>query len=491
MKKYRFELFKLISEIGVLLVYFFMFYVLLARYIPFEGLPGLPRQKVVIVCSVLYCLLFWIFLTWLEALSIGKRRLLDLIFGFFFSSFCVNLIAAVLCRIFMWLPFWRTAGVFVLMVLVQSAIGFLWVMICHKLYERFQFRKEAVFVYGNREDKGEFVRVNNTINKYFRISRSVDFREGIEAVKAAVGENGSDSVVYLGDIPSEIRNVILKYCMENRIDCYTIPKISDIYIQSADMMQLNDKLLLHDSPLELEPARLAVKRLMDIVVSAVLLAVLSPVMLVIAALIKAEDGGPVLYRQKRVTKDEKEFDVFKFRSMRVDAEADGARMAGKNDERVTRVGRVIRNIHFDELPQLVNVLRGEMSLVGPRPERKEFIEEYSERVPEFRERLKVKGGLTGYAQVYGRYNSEPEDKIKYDLYYIYNYSLFLDIKILILTVRILFQKENTEGIEEGQRNALKQKKSGPPKKEEEKNVKTENAEEKDVKQAEKENAEAV
>ena len=156
--------------------------------------------------------------------------------------------------------------------------------------------------------------------------------------------------------------------------------------------------------------------------------------------------------------------MYKFRSMRSDSEKYGARLAQKNDSRVTKVGRVIRNLHFDELPQLVNVLRGEMSLVGPRPERQEFIDAYAQRIPEFPERLKVKGGLTGYAQVYGRYNTEPEDKIKYDLYYIYNYSLWLDIKLLILTVRILFQKENTEGVEEGQISAIKERKKDSEKK---------------------------
>ena len=133
--------------------------------------------------------------------------------------------------------------------------------------------------------------------------------------------------------------------------------------------------------------------------------------------------------------------------MREDAEKDGIQLAKKNDDRVTRIGKIIRNLHFDELPQLIQVLKGDMSLVGPRPERQEYIDAYTQRIPEFKERLKVKAGLTGYAQVYGRYNSEPEDKIKYDLYYIYNYSFWLDIKLLILTVRILFQKENTEGFD--------------------------------------------
>jgi exopolysaccharide biosynthesis polyprenyl glycosylphosphotransferase len=245
--------------------------------------------------------------------------------------------------------------------------------------------------------------------------------------------------------------------MSSKIECYSIPKISDIYIQNAEVLQLNDKLLLKYPKMEIQDEKKAAKRLLDIVGALVMLVCASPVMLVIAILIKLEDGGKIFYLQDRVTQDGRPFLMCKFRSMHPNAEKDGARLAQKNDDRVTRVGRVIRNLHFDELPQLINVLKGEMSLVGPRPERQEFIDEYSKKIPEFPERLKVKGGLTGYAQVYGRYNSEPEDKIKYDLYYIYNYSLWLDIKILILTIRILFQKENTEGVDEDQISAMKNK----------------------------------
>ena len=149
-------------------------------------------------------------------------------------------------------------------------------------------------------------------------------------------------------------------------------------------------------------------------------------MLAIGCLIKLEDGGPVFYRQERITKNGKPFLMLKFRSMKIDAEKEGPRLSYVNDQRVTRVGKYIRNLHFDELPQLFNVLKGEMSLVGPRPERKEFIQEYSRVIPEFSQRLKVKGGLTGYAQIYGKYTPGPEDKVKYDLIYIYNYSLRLD-----------------------------------------------------------------
>ena len=141
---------------------------------------------------------------------------------------------------------------------------------------------------------------------------------------------------------------------------------------------------------------------------------------IISLCIKLEDGGPVFYRQERVTRYGKSFSMLKFRSMVTDAEKDGPQLASRNDSRITRTGKILRNLHLDELPQLFNVLSGEMSMVGPRPERQEFIETYSKIIPEFRERLRVKGGLTGYAQIYGKYSTGPEDKIKYDLIYIYN-----------------------------------------------------------------------
>ena len=435
-------------------VCFFMILHIMYRLSFFGDLSENMRTKSIIFVSLLYCIAFYVLLVMLEGLGIGKRRLLDLFFGFFFSSFSVNAVFAVICGIFLPFIFGKLLIIAMLLVVIESAFGVIWVMSCHRVYEKYQFRKEAVFIYGNREDEGEFTRINNTINRYFKISRSINCEIGFEAICREIRES---SVVYLGDIPVSVRNRILKYCMQKKTDCYCIPKISDIYIQNSKVFQLNDKLLLRYPPLEVERGKAIIKRAMDIVISSLMLVIFSPVMLAIAIAIKLTDHGPVIFKQERLTKNGKSFYMYKFRSMTVDAEKDGAQLASKYDKRVTKVGKIIRNIHFDELPQLVNILKGEMSLVGPRPERAEFIEEYSRFIPEFTERLKVKGGLTGYAQVYGRYNTEPEDKIKYDLYYIYNYSLRMDIKLIILTVRILFQKENTEGIEEGQISALKEK----------------------------------
>ena len=198
-----------------------------------------------------------------------------------------------------------------------------------------------------------------------------------------------------------------------------------------------------------------VKRAMDIVLSLLGILAASPFMLVIAAAIRLYDRGPVLYKQERLTKDGESFMIYKFRSMSVHSEEQGARLAAKGDERVTPVGRVIRAVHLDELPQLFNILKGEMSMVGPRPERQVIADQYTKEIPEFVLRLKVKAGLTGYAQVYGKYNTTPYDKLKLDLTYIENYNVWLDIRILFLTFKILFVRENTEGVDASQTTAIK------------------------------------
>ena len=199
---------------------------------------------------------------------------------------------------------------------------------------------------------------------------------------------------------------------------------------------------------------LFVKRAVDIILSLLGIIILSPFMIITAFLVKL-DGGPALYKQTRLTKDEKEFEILKFRSMRVDAEKDGvARLStGDKDDRITKVGKIIRKIRFDELPQLFNILKGDMTIVGPRPERPEIADQYYEFLPEFRLRLQAKAGLTGYAQVYGQYNTEPEDKLLFDLMYISHPSLWNDLKIMFATIKVLFIKDSTEGIAEGQTTA--------------------------------------
>ena len=184
--------------------------------------------------------------------------------------------------------------------------------------------------------------------------------------------------------------------------------------------------------------------------------VLSPVFLATAIAIKAYDHGPVFYKQVRLTRDGKTFKIIKFRSMRVDAEKDGvARLStGDNDDRITPVGKIVRKCRLDELPQLWNILVGEMSIVGPRPERPEIAEQYYRTMPDFQLRLQVKAGLTGYAQVYGKYNTDPYEKLQFDLMYINNMGILTDLELMFATVGILFGSESTTGVEAGQVTAL-------------------------------------
>ena len=175
-----------------------------------------------------------------------------------------------------------------------------------------------------------------------------------------------------------------------------------------------------------------------------------------AIAVKLYDGGPVLYKQVRCTTNGRQFRILKFRSMRMDAEEDGvARLASKKDSRITPVGKFIRKVRLDELPQLFNIIKGDMSFIGPRPERPEIIAQYLEVMPEFVYRMKVKAGLAGYAQVYGKYNTTPYDKLKLDLAYIENYSVWLDLKLMLLTLKVLLWPDSTEGVEADQITAMK------------------------------------
>jgi lipopolysaccharide/colanic/teichoic acid biosynthesis glycosyltransferase len=236
-----------------------------------------------------------------------------------------------------------------------------------------------------------------------------------------------------------------------------MPKITDVLLKGADQMNLFDTPILLIREYNLTMEERFIKRTADIICSLILIVLTSPFMVLTALLVKLYDGGPVLYKQIRVTENNREFTIMKFRSMRVDAEKDGvARLASKGDSRITPIGKFIRKVRLDELPQLFNILVGDMTFIGPRPERPEIIKQYMEMMPEFAFRTKVKAGLAGYAQVYGKYNTTPYDKLKLDLYYIENYSFWLDVQLALLTLKILLTPDSTEGIESSQITAMRE-----------------------------------
>ena len=241
--------------------------------------------------------------------------------------------------------------------------------------------------------------------------------------------------IYLYDMSAIRRNDILKYCFAMGKDVYITAKLSDVQLRYSYLTQNLDCPIYYSQKPGLPKRAQVVKRVLDIMGALLGLLTFAPVFLLIVAAIKIEDQGPVFFRQTRCTVGNRCFQIIKFRSMVCGAEESGGPMlADYEDIRITRVGRMLRKCKLDELPQLFNILKGDMSFVGPRPERPELIRETVKHIPEFAFRTSVKAGLTGYAQVHGDYHTDFLEKLKWDLIYIENYSLILDIKILLMTI---------------------------------------------------------
>ena len=309
-------------------------------------------------------------------------------------------------------------------------------------------RTVLIYAYSEAMENGQMI-INNMPWRFALVGQlAVD---GDPARTLAELKAMNAEAVMICGVSSSVRNDIVKFCIAEKMEAYVRPNIGDYLINGAKTMQMCSLPVMLCQRCSPSVWYLVVKRGMDIVLSLAALVILSPLMLVTAAAIKLYDGGPVFYKQIRLTKDRKEFYVYKFRSMRVDAEKDGvARLASQGDDRITPVGKVIRSLRIDELPQLLCILMGTMTIVGPRPERPEIAEQYEKEMPEFALRLQAKAGLTGYAQVYGKYNTSPYNKLQMDLQYIGSMGLVTDLKIIFATIKVLFVPESTEGVAQGQ-----------------------------------------
>lgn len=353
-------------------------------------------------------------------------------------------------------------GDFLAMMLEQIIIVIIYVNIANRIYQNIFPPRKLLLIHGDRPIEDICNKFESRRDKYL-ITKTMDVKEGYEAICDTIlkaYETDECNAVVLGDISVEDRSPLVKFCYGHSIRVYILPKITDVIMSGASELHVFDSPMLLTREYCLTMEQRFFKRTIDIVCALILLVLASPFMLLTALAVKLYDGGPVLYKQVRCTINQKPFYIMKFRSMRTDAEKDGvARLAQKNDSRITPVGKFIRKCRLDELPQLINILRGDMSFIGPRPERPEIIEQYLEVMPEFAFRMKVKAGLAGFAQVYGKYNTSPYDKLKLDLTYIENYSVWLDIKLMLLTLKVLFWPDSTEGVETEQITALKEEKN--------------------------------
>ena len=309
-------------------------------------------------------------------------------------------------------------------------------------YHRHVAPQETAVIYGNESVKEFLRKIEEKSWRLFHIHSKVSAENGLEEIEAAI--DCSETVI-LYQIDYSLREELIYYCINQRKVFYVTPTITDIVASGFENRHFIDSPLMKHGCYQESLMMAFLKRSMDIGVSLFGLVITLPITLITMIAIKLEDGGTVFFRQERYTKDWKKFHIIKFRSMIMDAEKEGDMLCGINDNRVTKVGAVIRRFRIDEIPQLVNVLRGDMALVGPRPERVENVEKYTKELPQFAYRLQVKSGLTGYAQLYGKYNTSAYDKLRLDLIYIENRSLILDLKLIMLTLKMLFIPESTEG----------------------------------------------
>ncbi len=395
------------------------------------------------MAAAIYFILYFVIGKWMNAFKIGVNRKFNILASQVLALATVDVIEILVSMAItgQFRFFHEFTEIYFLLWLVQSlVIGTLCVLMV-SLYRRLFPPLQLLEVYGSyHNDLSEKI---NAVPYKYHITMFLSYKEGEEAIRQ---ELENFDAVLINDVPSEMENRIIKMCFDANKRFYLVPKISDIIVKSSENLNLFDTPLLLNKNNGISFAQRFIKRFFDIVLSGIALVVLSPILLITAIAIHMEDGGPVFFTQKRCTYNLKEFEILKFRSMIVDAEKDGRpHPAGEKDPRITKVGNIIRATRIDELPQLINILKGDMSIVGPRPERIEHVHKYMEDIPEFSYRYKVKGGLTGYAQVYGKYNTTALDKLKLDLIYITSYSLLLDLQIIFETVKILFQKDSTEG----------------------------------------------
>lgn len=402
----------------------------------------------------IYGILLLFFSNMYGGMRIGYLKNAEVIFSQLFATLLVNIITYCQISLMVREPFHIPS--YVSMMVLQVCWVIIWIMIASLIYKNIFPPRKLLLVHGDRPIEDILRKFAGRKDK-FEVSKCMHIDAGVDAVNKEALER-YDAVV-LWDISVEDRNKIMKFCYGQSIRIYIMPKIPDVILKGAEELHLFDTPLLLTREYVLTIEQRFIKRCIDLFCSLILFVLASPFMLLTAIAVKLYDGGPVLYKQVRCTTGGKQFSILKFRSMRVDAEKDGvARLAAKNDSRITPVGRFIRKVRLDELPQLLNIIRGDMSFIGPRPERPEIIAQYMEIMPEFAFRMKVKAGLAGYAQVYGKYNTTPYDKLKLDLAYIENYSVWLDLKLMLLTLKVLLWPDSTEGVESDQVTAMKQEK---------------------------------
>lgn len=410
---------------------------------------GYFGTKTLLMVGVLYCVVYFFFVKMYDAHKIGLYRLQELAFSQMLAyGICdgVLFIAA-----FFWFHNFQRIRIrlFLLAFVLQFALILINTFLFNRLYAHFDEPRKIMILYGSQDYKRLLVKIQEK-NRRYQVLACMSESEDISAILEALAKCKD---IYLCDVRDEVKDRVILFCNAHQKDIHISMDIGDLLILGDEVSHTFDTPFLRNKKTPVAWYYPFLKRLSDIVISMTAILLLSPIMIVTALGIKLYDHGPVFYKQTRLTKDGRRFEIIKFRSMKMDAEKNGAQLSTVHDDRITPIGKIIRKLRIDELPQLFNILKNDMAVVGPRPERPEIASQYEQDIPEFYLRLQVKAGLTGYAQVYGKYNTTPLDKLKLDLIYIAQRSVLFDLRILFYTLKIIFIPESTEGIPDGQSTA--------------------------------------
>lgn len=410
---------------------------------------GFFGTETLLMVGVLYCIVYFFFAKMYDAHKIGLYRLQELAFSQMLAygiSDGVLFIAA-----FFWFHNFQRIRIrlFLLAFVLQLILILIDTFLFNHLYAHFDEPRKIMILYGSEDYKRLLVKIQEKKRRY-QVLACMNESENLSAIFETLAKCKD---VYLCDVRDEVKDRVILFCNAHQKDIHISMDIGDLLILGDEVSHSFDTPFLRNKKTPVAWYYPFLKRLSDIVISMTAILLLSPIMIITALSIKLYDRGPVFYKQTRLTKDGRRFEIIKFRSMKMDAEKNGAQLSTVHDDRITPVGKIIRKLRIDELPQLFNILKNDMAVVGPRPERPEIAAQYERDIPEFHLRLQVKAGLTGYAQVYGKYNTTPLDKLKLDLIYIAQHSVLFDLRILFYTIKIIFIPESTEGIPDGQSTA--------------------------------------
>lgn len=428
----------------------FVFYMLLmSAFLQIMGREsiGLTRMSRTLGITVsTFIVVGSLFLTVYGGYNVGRRKSKPIIYSLALAVACTDIITYIQLMImrtnrptvygFRFLSLGLLALVFVVQVLIITVFAYFGNWLFFVIHEP----EKCCVITSSQKSLDEIVFAMQRFKKQYRVSKVMDYHSDQlrDEIKKA-------ETVFVYDVPVDARTDIMRWCYRYKVNVYFNPEIEDIMELNAKQYTLDDVYLFNRNVKALTMEQRVAKRLMDISFSFVFGILSSPVWLCAMAAIKLEDGGPVLFKQKRATIHGKTFEVYKLRTMKPN---DDNHSVTKNDDRITKVGQFLRRTRIDELPQLWNVLKGDMTLVGPRPEMLKNVEEYTEELPEYKYRLRMKAGLTGYAQITGKYNTTPKDKLVMDMMYIEQFSILKDIQLIFQTVIVLLKKDSTEAFDE-------------------------------------------